>query len=44
MKRRTIRQDSEQQLRDVFSDSQLQQYQQLRQQARQHSMSETAPP
>jgi len=44
MKRRTIRQDSEQQLRDVFSDSQLQQYQQLRQQARQRSMSEIAPP
>jgi len=44
MKLRTIRQDSEQQLRDVFSDSQLQEYQQLRQQARQRSMSETAPP
>lgn len=40
---RTIRQDSEQQLRNVLSDSQLQQYQQLRQQARQRHLERKAP-
>ena len=40
---RTIRQDSEQQLRGVLSDSQLQQYEQLRQQARQRHFDRKAP-
>lgn len=40
---RTIRQDSEQQLRGVLSDSQLQQYRQLRQQARQRHLDRDAP-
>ncbi|MEO6801084.1 MAG: hypothetical protein ABI178_14195 [Rhodanobacter sp.] len=35
---RSIRQDSEQQLRAVLSDNQLQQYQQLRQQAKQRHL------
>jgi len=40
---RAIRQNSEQQLRGVLSDSQLQQYQQLRQQARQRHLERQAP-
>jgi hypothetical protein len=40
---RTIRQDSEQQLRGVLSDSQLRQYQQLRQQARRRHLERQAP-
>lgn len=40
---RVIRQDSEQQLRAVLSDSQLQQYEQLRQQARERHHGKMAP-
>jgi protein CpxP len=40
---RSIRPNTEQQLRGVLSDSQLQQYQQLRQQARQRHLERQAP-